>query len=286
MGLAPATPPRTLLIPMDFTDIQVQRYARHIILPEVGGMGQARLLASKVLVVGAGGLGSPLLLYLAAAGVGTIGVVDDDVVDLSNLQRQIVHDQAAVGQPKVDSAARRIRALNPDVQVETHRLRLGAGNALDLVSGYDVVADGSDNFATRFLLNDACFLARRTLVSAALLRFDGQVSTFKAYLGSPHPCYRCLFREPPAKNHAPSCAQAGVFGALAGVLGSWQATEVLKELLGIGTSLSGSLLMLDALNAGFHRISVKPDPDCPLCGTNPTITDLSIHGGSERHAGT
>ncbi|MGQ9364828.1 HesA/MoeB/ThiF family protein [Azospirillum sp. ST 5-10] len=262
---------------MDFTESQLHRYSRHIILPEVGGTGQARLLQSKVLVVGAGGLGSPLLLYLAAAGVGTIGVVDDDVVDLSNLQRQVIHDESALGRPKVESAAARMAALNPDVRVEAHKTRLTRDNALDLIGRYDLVADGSDNFATRFLLNDACYLAGRTLVSAAMLRFDGQVSTFKAHLGDEHPCYRCLFREPPPRGMVPSCSEGGVLGALAGLVGTLQATEVLKELLGVGESLSGSLLMVDALNAGYHRIAVKPDPECPLCGHHPSITDLSAH---------
>ncbi|WP_448192202.1 HesA/MoeB/ThiF family protein [Azospirillum sp. sgz301742] len=267
---------------MDFTDTQLHRYSRHIILPDVGGIGQTKLLNSKVLVVGAGGLGSPLLLYLAAAGVGTIGIVDDDAVDLSNLQRQIIHDETTLGVAKVESAAARIAALNPDVKVEAHKTRITKDNALDLIGRYDVVADGSDNFATRFLLNDACYFAKKTLVSAAMLRFDGQVSTFKAHLGDANPCYRCIFREPPPRGLVPSCSEGGVLGALAGVVGSLQATEVLKELLGIGESLSGSLLMLDTLNAGYHRIAVKPDPACPLCGTEPTILDLSGHDLSGR----
>jgi len=266
---------------MDFTDTQLHRYSRHIILPEVGGVGQTRLLQSKVLVVGAGGLGSPLLLYLAAAGVGTIGIVDDDAVDLSNLQRQVIHDEASLGLPKVESAAARMRALNPDVRVEPHQTRINKDNALDLIGRYDLVADGSDNFATRFLLNDACYFARRPLVSAAMLRFDGQVSTFKAFERAPggdhKPCYRCIFREPPPRGMVPSCSEGGVLGALAGLVGTMQATEVLKELLGIGESLAGSMLMIDALHASFHRIAVKPDPECPLCGAHPTITDLSIH---------
>ncbi|HYD32009.1 MAG TPA: molybdopterin-synthase adenylyltransferase MoeB [Azospirillaceae bacterium] len=262
---------------MDFSDSQIERYARHIILPEVGGTGQAKLLQAKVLVVGAGGLGSPLLLYLAAAGIGTLGVIDDDAVDLSNLQRQVIHDTPHLGVAKADSAAERIRAINPDVAVEVHKARLTAANALELIRRYDVVADGSDNFATRFLLNDACFLAQKPLVSAAILRFDGQVSTYKAHLGAPHPCYRCLFPEPPPRNLIPSCSQAGVLGALAGAIGSLQAVEVVKELLGIGESLSGSLLMIDALYHTYRRITVKPNPACPLCGTTPTITDLSAH---------
>ena len=262
---------------MDFTEDQIQRYARHILLPEVGGTGQARLLNARVLVVGAGGLGAPLLLYLAAAGVGTLGIVDHDAVDLSNLQRQVIHDLGSVGRPKVESAAARIGAINPDVRVEAWPLRLDAGNALDLVSRYDVVADGTDNFATRYLLNDACFLAGRTLVSAAMLRFDGQVSTFKAHLGPPHPCYRCIFREPPPPGLIPSCSEAGVLGALAGLVGSLQATEVLKELLGIGESLSGRLLLVDALGSGFQRIAVPRDPGCPLCGEDPVYRDLGHH---------
>lgn len=261
----------------DFTDTQLHRYARHIVLPEVGGAGQGTLLRSKVLVVGAGGLGSPLLLYLAAAGVGTIGVVDDDAVDLSNLQRQVIHDEASLGVPKVESAAARLRAINPDVRVEAHKARLTRDNAMELIGGYDIVADGSDNFATRFLLNDACYFAGRTLVSAAILRFDGQIATFKAHLGAPHPCYRCVFPEPPPRGLVPSCSEGGVLGALAGLVGSLQATEVMKEILGIGESLSGSLLLMDTLNASYHRISVKRDPDCPLCGTHPTIRDLSAH---------
>lgn len=261
----------------DFTDTQLHRYARHIVLPEVGGTGQGALLRSRVLVVGAGGLGSPLLLYLAAAGVGTIGVVDDDAVDLSNLQRQVIHDESSLGVPKVDSAAARIRAINPDVTVVAHKARLTRDNALDLIGRYDIVADGSDNFATRFLLNDACFLAGKPLVSAAILRFDGQIATFKAHLGAPHPCYRCVFPEPPPRGLVPSCSEGGVLGALAGMVGSLQATEVMKEILGIGESLSGSLLLMDTLNASYHRITVKRDPDCPLCGTHPTIRDLSAH---------
>lgn len=261
----------------DFSDTQLHRYARHIVLPEVGGAGQARLLRSRVLVVGAGGLGSPLLLYLAAAGVGTIGVIDDDVVDRSNLQRQIIHDEAGLGTPKVASAAARIQALNPDVTVEMHKTRLTRDNALELVGLYDVVADGSDNFATRFLLNDACFLSGRPLVSAAILRFDGQIATYKAHLGAPHPCYRCVFPESPPRGLVPSCSEGGVLGALAGLIGSWQATEVLKELLGIGESLSGSLLLIDTLHAAIQRIAVRRNPACPLCGANPSIRDLSGH---------
>jgi adenylyltransferase/sulfurtransferase len=251
---------------MVLTDQQFERYARHLILDEVGEEGQAKLMAARVLVVGAGGLGSPVLLYLAAAGIGTLGIVDDDTVDLSNLQRQIVHPTSRIGVPKVESARATIATINPEVQVETHAQRLDAANAATLVKRYDVVADGSDNFATRYLLNDVCFAERRTLVGAALSPFEGQLSTFKAYLGPPHPCYRCLFREPPPPDLVPRCETAGILGAVAGVLGTLQATEVLKELLGLGDSLSGTLLMYDALRAGFHKITLPRDPDCPTCG--------------------
>ncbi|HUH85294.1 MAG TPA: molybdopterin-synthase adenylyltransferase MoeB [Stellaceae bacterium] len=254
---------------MSLTDTQFERYARHLILDEVGEEGQAKLMAARVLVVGAGGLGSPLLLYLAAAGVGTLGVVDDDTVDLSNLQRQIVHPTSRIGAAKVESARETVGAINPEVRVETHRLRLAPENAAALVAAYDLVADGSDNFATRYLLNDVCFAARRPLVAAALSPFDGQLSTFKAFLGPPHPCYRCLFREPPPPDLVPRCETAGILGAVAGVIGTLQATEVLKELLGIGESLSGHLLMYDALATSFHKIKLPRDPDCPTCGGRP-----------------
>lgn len=268
---------------LDFSEEQIQRYARHILLPQVGGRGQEKLLNAKVLVVGAGGLGSPVLMYLAAAGVGTIGVIDDDDVELSNLQRQIAHTTQSVGTPKVESAARAISALNPGVTVIAHKERLNFANALDLIARYDLVTDGSDNFATRFLVNDAAYFARRPLVTGAILRFDGQVATFKNFKGGGHedgPCYRCIFREPPPPGQIPSCSEAGVLGALCGTVGSLQATEVLKELLGIGDSLSGALLVYDALATQFRRIRVKRDPGCPLCGDAPTITDLSIHDTS------
>ncbi len=258
---------------MDFSEDQIRRYARHIILPEVGGTGQARLLGAKVLVVGAGGLGSPLILYLAAAGVGTIGVVDDDSVDLTNLQRQVLHGTDRIGWSKAESAKAAVAAINPDVSVAAHRFRLDAGNALDLVGRYDIVADGSDNFPTRFLVNDACRLAGKTLVSAAVLRFDGQLATFK----TGGPCYRCLYAAPPPDDETPTCAQAGVLGAMAGVMGSLQATEVLKEILGIGDSLSGHLLIIDALSTTIRKIRLRPDPACPLCGAAPSIHDLSMH---------
>lgn len=263
---------------MDFREDQIQRYARHILLPEVGGEGQARLLKARVLVVGAGGLGSPVLMYLAAAGVGTLGVVDADVVDLSNLQRQIAHATDRIGQPKVDSARQALAAINPDVRIEAHAVRLDARNALDLIGRYDVIADGTDNFATRFLINDACYFAKRPLVSAAILRFDGQIYTFRGHEpGEDRPCYRCLFREPPPPGQIPSCAEAGVLGALCGTVGSLQATEVIKEILGIGDSLAGSMLIYDGLAAVFRKVKLRRDPACPLCGAQPTIKDLSIH---------
>lgn len=262
---------------MDFSEDQISRYARHILLPEVGGTGQARLLESKVLVVGAGGLGSPLAMYLAAAGVGTIGLVDDDVVDLSNLQRQIAHTTDRVGTPKVDSAAATIAALNPDVRVVRHAERLNAANAAAILAGYDIVADGTDNFTSRFLINDACYFTGKTLVSAAILRFDGQLSTYKPHAGSPEaplPCYRCLFPAPPPLGQIPSCAEAGVLGAIAGTMGTLQATEVIKELLGVGDTMAGRLLIYDALSMAFRSVRVKRDPGCPLCGDAPTITRL------------
>jgi molybdopterin-synthase adenylyltransferase len=259
---------------MDFSDAQIDRYARHLVLPEIGEDGQAKLLGARVLVVGAGGLGSPLLLYLAAAGVGTLGIVDDDTVDLSNLQRQVVHDTSAIGRPKTVSAKARLAEVNPEVRVVEHTERLSAATALDLVREYDLVADGSDNFATRFLVNDACYLAAKTLVSAAIMRFDGQLTTFKAHMGEAHPCYRCVFGAQPA-DPKESCADVGVLGALAGTMGSLQATEVIKEIVGIGESLSGSLLLYDSLATTFRKIKLKADPACPLCGPQATIRDLA-----------
>ena len=250
----------------DFSDDEITRYSRHILLAEVGGAGQAKLLAARVLVVGAGGLGSPLVLYLAAAGVGTIGVVDDDVVELSNLQRQIAHTTGRIGMAKVESAAAAARAINPDVVIETHAMRLDAGNAMGLIGGYDLVCDGSDNFSTRFLVADACVAARRTLVSAAVLRFDGQLSTFKPHLDPAGPCYRCLHPEPPPEGMIPSCSEAGILGAVVGVMGSLQATEVLKEIMGIGEGLSGRLLIWDALAARVRTVRLPKDPDCAVCG--------------------
>ena len=261
---------------LDFTEDEISRYSRHILLAEVGGVGQAKLRAARVLVIGAGGLGSPLALYLAAAGVGTIGLVDDDTVDLSNLQRQIAHATDRVGQPKVHSAAVAVRAINPAVAIESHQVRLDASNALDLVAGYDLVCDGSDNFATRFLVSDACVLTGRTLVSAAVLRFDGQLSTFKPHEGGP--CYRCLHPAPPPDGMIPSCSEAGILGAVTGVMGSLQATEVLKEIMGIGEGLSGRLLIWDALAARVRTVGLRRDPACPACGDHPTLRDLAAHG--------
>lgn len=248
-----------------FSDEEIERYARHIVLAEVGGAGQQKLRAARVLVVGAGGLGSPLVQYLAAAGVGTIGIVDDDHVSLSNLQRQVIHDTSAVGERKVDSAARAVARQNPNVSVETHALRLTAGNAPALVAAYDIVADGSDNFATRYLVSDACCSARRPLVTAALGRFDGSLTTLKPYLaaadGTPNPTYRCLFPEPPPEGLVPACAEAGILGALVGVIGSLQAVEVLKEIVGIGEGLVGRLLLYDSRDARFETIRYRRRPD-------------------------
>jgi molybdopterin-synthase adenylyltransferase len=259
---------------------QKARYARHIALDEVGEEGQAALLNARVLVVGAGGLGSPALLYLAAAGVGTLGIVDFDTVDLSNLQRQIVHGEETIGEPKVKSAAERLAELNPDIAIETYRTRFTPENAQSLIEQYDLIVDGSDNFTTRYLLNDACYFAGKPLVAAALLRFEGQLSTFKPYLeGEKHPCYRCLFPSPPAPGSVPRCEQAGIFGAVAGVMGTLQATEAIKEILGLGESLSGKLILYDGLSARFTTLTVNREPDCPLCGETPTITSLSSEEG-------
>jgi molybdopterin-synthase adenylyltransferase len=250
----------------DMTELQIQRYARHIVLAEIGGMGQARLIAAKVLVIGAGGLGAPLLQYLCAAGIGTLGVIDDDTVDLSNLQRQVIHRTADIGTAKVESARRALAEINPEVTVHAHNERLTAANAEEIIAGYDIVADGSDNFATRYLVNDSCYRLKKTLVSAAILRFDGQISTYKAWQGAGHPCLRCIFPAAPSEDAVPSCAQAGVLGALAGTLGSMQATEVVKEILGVGRSLSGRLLMYDALAGSFDEMAIAKRADCPTCG--------------------
>jgi adenylyltransferase/sulfurtransferase len=262
---------------LDFSEDEIRRYSRHILLQDVGGVGQAKLKAARVMVVGAGGLGSPLALYLAAAGVGTIGIVDHDRVELSNLQRQIAHATDRIGAPKAESAAIAARAINPEVRVEPYGERLDADNVLDLIGRYDIVCDGTDNFATRFLLADACVLARRTLVSAAVLRFEGQLSVFKPHLHQGGPCYRCLYPEPPPPGAVPTCSEAGVLGAVTGVMGTLQATEVLKEILGVGESLSGKLLIWDALATRFRTVRLRADPDCALCGPAATIKDVARH---------
>jgi adenylyltransferase/sulfurtransferase len=260
---------------------ELERYARHIVLREVGGPGQAVLKRARVLVVGAGGLGAPVLLYLAAAGVGTLGVIDDDVVTLSNLQRQVIHETPDLGMPKVESAAATIRKLNPHVAVETHAMRLIAGNALDLIGRYDIVADGSDNFATRYLVSDACYFAKKPLVTAALGTFDATLTTIRAYDrgadGKPNPTYRCLFPEPPPPGTVPACADAGVLGALAGVIGSMMALEIIREIVGFGENLVGRLLMIDARSMRFETLRYQWDPSNPLSGVKPTISDLSGH---------
>jgi len=257
---------------MDFTEEQIERYSRHIILPEVGGKGQARLLGSKVFILGAGGLGSPALLYLAAAGAGTIGVADADRVDLSNLQRQIIHTTKNIGIPKTQSAKKAIEDLNPDVKVVIYNERLTKENIRNIIKDYDIVLDGSDNFPTRFLMNDASFFEKKTLVSGSMFRFEGQVSVFKPHQG--YPCYRCLYPEPPPKGLVPSCQEAGVLGALAGVIGVLQAVETVKEILGIGETLAGHLMLFDALRMSFKKLRVRKDPGCALCGGNPSIKEL------------
>ena len=272
---SPVRPDHLHRMDLDFTDDELQRYSRHILLAEVGGIGQAKLKAARVLVVGAGGLGSPLLLYLAAAGVGTIGIVDDDEVDLSNLQRQIAHTTGRIGVAKALSARESAAAINPDVKLEPHKFRLSADNALDIINRYDIVCDGTDNFATRFLVSDACVLAKRTLVSAAVLRFEGQLSVFNPHQGGP--CYRCLYHEAPPPGVVPTCSEAGVLGAVTGVMGTLQATETLKEILGIGESLSGRLLVWDALATRFRTVKLRPDPKCKACGPEATLRDLSEH---------
>jgi len=258
---------------MDFTDAQIQRYSRHMILPEVGGKGQKKLSRAKVLVIGAGGLGSPAALYLAAAGVGTLGLMDGDVVDLSNLQRQILHTTTDIGAPKVESGQRMLAALNPDITIKSYQETLTSENIMRVLSDYDVVLDGSDNFSTRFLVNDACFFAKKTLISGSIFRFEGQLTTVKAHEG--FPCYRCLYPEPPPAGLVPNCQEAGVLGVLAGTIGVLQANEAIKEILGFGETLANRLLIYDALEMKFRKVTRPKDPACPLCGPRPTITDLS-----------
>jgi adenylyltransferase/sulfurtransferase len=256
---------------MEFTDDQLLRYSRHIILPEVGGKGQAKIANAKVFIVGAGGLGCPVGYYLTAAGVGTIALIDNDTVEMSNLQRQIAHSVNTIGMPKVESAKRTFEALNPDVNIVAIQKRISKDDIIDLIKDYDIVVDGSDNFPTRYLVNDACFLAGKPLVSGAILRFEGQVTTI---LPGDGPCYRCLFEEPPPPGLVPSCQEAGVLGVLPGVIGGLQATEVLKLILGKGDVLKGELLIYNALKTTFRKVKVPKNPSCPLCGGNPRITEL------------
>ena len=252
------------------TPEQVKRYSRHIIMPQIGSRGQRKLMDAKVLVIGAGGLGGPAALYLALAGVGTIGIVDFDVVELSNLQRQVLHNTETVGMPKVLSAAQTLKRYNPEVTVVTHEVAITSENAMELIAGYDLVVNGADNFATRYLVNDATYLSGKPLVDGSILIFDGQVTTFIPGRG----CYRCLFPEPPPPGMVPNCAEAGVLGALTGTVGSIQATEVVKVILDIGEPLVGRLLLIDALTMEFRSVRTRRDPACPLCGDNPTVTGL------------
>jgi molybdopterin-synthase adenylyltransferase len=263
------------------SDEELERYARHIVLRHVGGPGQQRLKQARVLVIGAGGLGSPALLYLAAAGVGTLGIVDDDDVSLSNLQRQILHGTKAVGVAKTESARARLGDLNAHVAVELFPTRLVSANAREIIGGFDLVVDGCDNFATRYLVNDTCFFLRKPLVSGAVGQFDGSITTFRAFEsgadGNPNPSYRCLFPEPPPREMAPSCEEAGVLGALTGMIGAMQAMEAIKEITGTGKSLVGRLITYDSLDVRFSEMGYKWDPDNPLNGRTPTISDLLIH---------
>ncbi len=256
---------------MNLTPEQLTRYSRHFILPEIGEEGQKKLLRAKVLLIGAGGLGSPLGLYLAAAGVGTLGIVDFDNVDLSNLQRQILHTNDEIGKPKIDSAAKRIKAMNPDTNVIKHPVRLTSENALDILKNYDIVIDGTDNFPTRYLTNDACIFLNKPNIYGSIFRFDGLTTVFKPGEG---PCYRCLYPEPPPPGMVPSCAEGGVLGILPGVIGLIQATEAVKLIVGIGRPLIGRLLVYDALQMTFRELKLRKDPTCPVCGKNPTIKKL------------
>jgi molybdopterin/thiamine biosynthesis adenylyltransferase/rhodanese-related sulfurtransferase len=258
-------------IPFQYTDAQRIRYSRHMLLPEVGPEGQQKLLQSKVLLLGAGGLGAPVALYLAAAGIGTLGIVDDDIVDSSNLQRQVIHSTETVGEPKVESAKQAIQKLNPDVDVVTYNTRLNADNIMEIIDGYDIIVDGVDNFPTRYLLNDATVRLQIPVVSASILAFDGQLTVFKPYDG---PCYRCLYPVPPPAELAPSCGENGVLGVLPGTMGLLQATEVIKMILGIGEPLVGRLMLYDALAEEFTNLKIRRDPECPICSREPDeITD-------------
>lgn len=256
---------------VDFTEDQINRYSRHIILKEVGGIGQKKLLESKVFLVGAGGLGSPIAFYLAAAGIGTIGIADGDVVDHSNLQRQILHSTKDLGKSKALSAKETIEALNPDVKVVPYQEHLTSKNIIDIIKDYDVVVDGSDNFPTRYLTNDACVLSEKPLSHGSIFRFEGQATTF---IPGDGPCYRCLFESPPPTEFVPSCQEAGVLGVLAGVIGTIQATEVVKLVLGKGELLNGKLLLYDSLSMDFRKVTLRRNPECPVCGDNPTVKKL------------
>lgn len=256
---------------MGLTNEQIERYSRQLILPDIGGKGQEKILKAKVLVIGAGGLGSPCALYLASAGVGRLGIVDSDNVEINNLQRQIVHSTANVGKPKVESAKLRLNAINPEVEVIPLNIRLTSENILNIIKDYDIVVDGSDNFPTRYLVNDACVLLKKPLSHAGIFRYDGQAMTILPGQG---PCYRCLFPEPPPPGLVPSCQEAGILGAVAGVLGTLQANEVLKYILGSGELLVGRLLVFNALSATFRQVKVPRDAKCPVCSDNPTITKL------------
>ncbi len=260
----------TTASPLAFTTEQLKRYQRHIIMPQVGGIGQRKLLDSKVLLLGAGGLGSPTALYLAAAGVGELGIVDFDVVDLSNLQRQILHDTDDVGRPKVVSAQETLNDINPDIRVNPINERLSSENIMEILADYDIVVDGSDNFSTRYLVNDAAFLSNTTLVHGSIFLFEGQATVFEPGEG----CYRCLYPTPPPPGMVPSCAEAGVFGVLPGIIGSIMAVETIKIVLGIGEPLVNKLLLFDALSMEFRTVKLRRDKNCPLCGDDPTVTEL------------
>jgi len=256
---------------MKLRDDQIERYSRQILLPNVGGKGQEKLLNAKVLIIGAGGLGSPAALYLASAGIGTLGIVDSDKVELNNLQRQIVHSVNTVGMLKAESAKDRLNAINPDVKVIPYNIRLTSENILDIIKDYDIVVDGSDNFPTRYLVNDACVFSNKPLSHGGIFRFDGQAITILPHKSA---CYRCLFSEPPPPGLVPSCQEAGVLGAVAGIIGVIQANEVLKYVLEIGELLAGKLLVFNALDSFFRQVKVSRDPKCPVCGKNPSITKL------------
>ena len=256
---------------MSLREDQIERYSRQIILPNIGGKGQEKLLNGKVLVIGAGGLGSPCALYLASAGVGRIGIVDSDVVEINNLQRQIIHSTANVNKPKAESAKERINAINPDVEVIPYKLRITSKNILDVIKNYDIIVDGSDNFPTRYLVNDACVLSKKPLSHGGIFRYDGQAMTI---IPGQSACYRCLFPEPPPPGLMPSCQEAGILGAVAGVIGVIQANEVLKYILNMGNLLAGKLLVFNALDSSFRQVKVPRDPKCPVCGERPTVTKL------------